>query len=355
MVIDLGKDLIIKYNDKTFLFNSKEKKRILEKYPYFKAILNKFNSDIFCFRIENFKNKDVETVLDNFLSDKIDFDNSDQELLFIILTGRPSNFPTKFLQYNNDSCFLDTLLVVMFESISNFWRTRLFNTNINRIKYEKSLGYNRELDVKENALELQKELYDLFLDLHGYAEIDKFYCRNVRSILGNYVKNINSQSQIDEVYSAFYTHFPDLGLKFSYDPDYITSSFIASDYMYENDFAWDLYDDEVLIFINTNFLDLELDNPKGKINYFNFKIIDFKYELIAVVNLRTDKKINQIEEKGSGGHYTCYFKSYDNNWYFYDDLKNGKFVKIKDIEEKREQLFHVEDKKIPVMLFYQKI
>lgn len=348
MVVDFGKDLLLKFNGINYTINSKVKEKLFKIYPYFKNLINRYNN--FCFTINNFNNEDIYKVLDSLISNEINFDNSNQELLFMTLTGRPSNFPNKFLTWKDESCFLDTLLIIMFESKSNFWRNKLFNTNIENLIHGKIISYNKELDIKENSKNLQLELYNLFLDLHGYEEREKYFCINIRSTLGKHVKNINKSSPVDVIYDAICDHFNDLKITISLfnDSKENPSSLILSEFNDNSDYLWNLYDEDILVFNNSNI-------KKKFLNNIDFKILDDKYELIGVIILKSNNPISEILEKGANGHYICYFKSYNDNWYYYNDLDQGKIKIIENIEDKRDELFTIHGRFLPVMFFYQKL
>lgn len=263
------------------------------------------------------------------------------------------------LKYNNNSCYMDSLLVTLFNSK---------NENIEKILLNASLNiYNSVLN--NIGKEIQQELNKIYNTIHINNKINE--CKNLRKLFHNYsinykkyIKSSNSLNSSNDInwlteqndYSDILTflriifNIPDI-LKYKINGNIQYGYFV---YLFPLD---DLLNNEI-IYINKFFpkykkiIKLDSDNYyydenklitefKEEIEilstpflfiHFNKIFDDTKLEKIIIPTLKLKLKENNrylylnsiIVHYGTakGGHYITLFEC-NNIWYEYDDMKSN--------------------------------
>jgi hypothetical protein len=306
----------------------------------------------------------------------------------------------------SNSCYIDSVLMIMLSCKSNFWRDVLFNTNIETITYpagtcdvpEIEIKYQRRL-LKENARRLQRQFKSDYKDLQDGTQGLK--CSNIRRLLGE-CKPIITSGQLynsSDLYAVIADLFPDLKFVLPYhlsgSPSKKQKSslsaplavFEMTDFVREDEtkeYEWDKVDSNILVFANGGvprikdfstlgrekgynyFMDQKFTYEIEKVRAFDLTILDGRYELVGVVVL------TGVSAHGEGGsHYISYFKALDGRkpldtdpgvylqadlsgrWYYYNDSAGGSVKYVENIVE--EGIFSEKNRKMPSMYFYSKI
>jgi len=285
--------------------------------------------------------------------------------------------PGLFKNWEN-SCYLDSLLMLFLTTTPSYYRDVIFNTDVDRIKYTlKSNGTTLACDgagiypdeTKDIAKKLQEQL------LSDYKALIKpqrksMKCTDIRRILRSCepslfseTRNIYTMTSASDIYQLFTELFPNLIIRnvkrINRSPEPV-SSFVATDFM-ERDgnppfIDWDRLNQPVIVFRNT--LALNIDNFNSpipqeleggfkfeKYRVFDELILNGKYELFGV-----------IIHKGSklSGHYTACIKSSFNDvpsWYFYNDMAPS-WKKLKELPE---SVWKSSSASRPELFFYMKV
>lgn len=275
---------------------------------------------------------------------------------------------TQGFKWYNNSCFLDSLLVMLLFSVETKFRDIFFNYNFNKNEY-KNIVFCKGKNLDDNELEeyynkVKNSLKTTFDSIVFNNKIDTVKCSNIRNILGECKKVISSGGfdSLTGLYELIVNIFPKLRIM---KEQYIN----LGDYLNPNqDFDFSSLNEDFIVFNNdTTILDvnnnitiyykkLNEENdvadiyetgmlfPKTKPLEKEIELNDIKYKLIGVI----------IHEDQT--HYVLYFKPLWNigNFYYYDDMKDdGKFKKVDELKD--DDIFSVTNNKIPELYFYQKV
>lgn len=288
---------------------------------------------------------------------------------------------------NQNSCYLDSLLIVMFANISGTWingiliksykEDEIKNVNCNGILLSNYDSWKFSGIVKDN-------LISLFKILIQKKEYPNLTCNSLRNILSGCFSDI-MQNKSYSIYnpSIIYDHLTDLFPYLKIRVPYITinnkyeeevSYFTMWDFMeYDGTesfqdapkkYLWNDIDSDFLVFtytgippitsfneIGSELISLTLNNNISS-QYITKKqafgeIILNKYRLTGIITL-----IGYIPGTESGKHYITYYVGRDNLYYKYDDLK-GYSEHIPHFP--LDGVFKYSNQMIPQMYFYAKI
>lgn len=280
------------------------------------------------------------------------------------------------------SCYLDSVLIILFYGASNFWRNIIFDKS--------------PIDMKGSNLELAETLRDeLSTDYKALHDKGKtIMCSNVRTLLLKKAPEMKENNKwvvfnAGAAYEAMANILPDFlldipiqiqkwtGERYKADTvKYVREAMLTFwDYMdpltdiekgqnYKT-IRWDLIQSPVLVFTNGGAPRIKKMNETGKekgetyimgrkhkfkvakARKFGEKIIDGRYDLIGVVVLQ-----GVLPKKEGGSHYISYFKDSTDQWFKYDDLRPT----IKKINELPTKGVWIEEKgNMPSMYFYRKM
>lgn len=304
-------------------------------------------------------------------------------------------------EYWSNSCYIDSLLMVLFENVSPFWRRNMFNVRIDDIDYTLggriSLTEEKLDSIKEHAEKVQNQLLEDYHSLHVTSASEPIMCKNLRMLLKEVLPELKKLGRwvmfnTGALYEALTVVFPTLLIDvpvqihraslaagvvepveyrkealFTFwdfmDP--LTDRDENSDY---KEIRWDLCESPVLVFTNGGVPRIKNFNVAGKEHVefyiegeehsfdvvkkrsFGMFIIGDRYELVGVVVL------NGVSEKEEGGkHYTSYFKGRRGAsvaWYEYDDL-GPSVVEIDALP--KTGVWVEQDGQMPAMYFYRRV
>lgn len=298
---------------------------------------------------------------------------------------------TGFDWYVN-SCYIDSLLMVMFFSDTEFFRDGVlaFDPYSIRDQYrgefcEESAGEIR--DIPGYVKKIQDQIRIDLQNLHsGKAQHS---CTPLRKLLLSCLPSMKKDKNwevfsVRELYAAFVAMFPRLQMMapsqriYKTEPpgpieDRLYRVFTMWDFMdthlnVEGDYInilWEKINCPLLVFTNSltpriqKFNKLGVESGVHKINHEKFPwkaekgrkfgefILGGKYELIGVIT------ITGVQKGAEGGsHYVCYFKTSDGDWNYYNDLKNYA-VSIEKLP--KEGVWVEKNGKVPEMYFYRRL
>jgi serine/threonine protein kinase len=258
--------------------------------------------------------------------------------------------------WQENSCYLDSLLMILFASKTNFWLEYILDFDPQSVKYglicQKSSIIQSQEQLEMVATEIQKFVRNSYLKLGKEEQT----CQSLRLILQQCYPDLKENNKwvyynVASVYNLFTDLFPALKIPYSqilYKHDnnfkaeqpsnFNTASFTVHQFVEEInkqdkqdiiEIEWKKINHPVLVFENTG-----ARMNKRDLDKFRFKILD-KYQLIGVIVFLV--KLN---------HNVCYFLDND-GWKYYDGLKK----KIENIDFKLE----FNDNEIPLMFFYRNI
>lgn len=280
-----------------------------------------------------------------------------------------------------ESCYIDSLLIAMFYASSNYWRDKLFESDVSRIDYGKirPCDVSSQIDTPEKiqalAARVQKQLKADYLNLqHPNVSLT---CTMARSLLAACQPSMKEEGKwiiynISAIYELLASLFMmemtiPVELQF-YDSatkkhvpagatdlkqiatigmiDYLTDPFNPTD-TYPL-IKWNLVGYPVLVFQNGG-VTLEKLNEVGretteegevidKKRAFGETILDGRYRLVAVALLLSD------------AHYVSYFRSRNGEWYSYNDLG----ARAQKIDEIPSAVWSSVPGSIPELYFYER-
>ncbi|HMP27998.1 MAG TPA: ubiquitin carboxyl-terminal hydrolase family protein [Saprospiraceae bacterium] len=292
----------------------------------------------------------------------------------------PKGLPLNAGGYKNwsASCYLDSVLIILFYGASNFWRDVI-------------LG-KESLDTEDKlAIQVKEQLEYDYDAMRNRGETIK--CSKLRSFLLKRVPDLKQNTSwviynAGAAYEAIVNIIPnfliDIPIQIhrfkrgTYKADsvkYVREAMLTFwDYMdpltdiesgkdYKK-IRWDLIQSPILVFTNGGAPRIkklnETSEEKGetyimgkkhkfkvnKARKFGKTIIDGRYDLIGVVVLQ-----GVSEKKEGGSHYISYFKDDIDQWFKYNDM-SASIKKINDIPQKG--VWVEEGGSMPSMYFYRK-
>ncbi len=271
----------------------------------------------------------------------------------------------------SSSCFLDSLLMIMFLSDESKYFIDAINTsNIDNIEYnpiifEMNSNVKTAYDIKKLILNLKTSLLDDYERISTHNEVIK--CTNIRQLLSIFHPSMLGkrggwvQSSPDDMYTLLsnifskmlidsypYTLMPSGVIRYSQQP---ISAFITSDYLNEiGDVGtyplWSSITNPYIVFLQS------VGSEESTVRSFSEHIIDNRYELyasIVMLGIIPKSYLANKESAKSSGHYITYFKL-NGQWVLYDDLYPNKLELLDGVPEKAYSRQH---RSIPNLMFYK--
>lgn len=225
----------------------------------------------------------------------------------------------KYFNWDNNSCYIDSLLVSLFHSKNILIDNFITNLEINTSTYTNFLKTDiQKLTV--SATLIQSQIENIYKQLSIHHNDDKQeLCGNIRNNLQNHnniLKIYNLENSATNFIST--TNNPIDLLLYVTNNVFINVNNITSISCDYNDYK------------NNNF---NFDNNQiGKHNMFsdiNFITIMNPKKLIIKENIPNydSSLILHSIIVNTGGHYVCYYKC-NNKWYYYNDTKNDKQTRL---------------------------
>lgn len=310
--------------------------------------------------------------------------------------------PRKLPGYKNysNSCYIDSILMIMFFSDTDFWKDNILDIDISSLegKYTKNecigsdIPYDKFIDLVKSV---QRQLNVDKKYLEGNVKISKTTVKKC-SLLRNLIVKCRTNMKVDNnwvmyndasTYDFFTDIFPSAKLEvpyamfYNFGGDLIDRLTITQGMILMRDYLeppssdddtvigidWEGMNLPLLAFYNggtprvrklnelgneTIVLRLDPDLPGTgdniirykytKIRKFGQRILNDAYKIIGVIQL------HGVTKFGDGGrHYTSYFLR-NNNWYYYDDMK-GVAELVRGLPE---SVWVEENRIMPSMYFY---
>jgi len=333
----------------------------------------------------------VSLLLCSILKDKTELiDMIKDRLPYIVSYIKESNskglpikdLPIKGLSYDANSCYMDSLLMSLFFNKNKFIDQEIFkDTNVLTQRYivcknEK----NKDISLKEqqnNVKKIQTELKNIRRSIRGKNDIKN--CSTLRTLINNcrgsqsfhkrteqdageflkylfgifnvresmviekhikYIIDSSVDKEVKNIYKSYpiiditSTELDELGKK-----SYNLSSFINKHEktlfddknLVENKYSIKIEDERVLespiIIFNIHRIDLDKKFIKKKLYPSRILFLPgLKTLSLKTLSLKT-LSLKAIVVHDGEGHYICYFNS-KGNWYYYNDLNNGKCIEL---------------------------
>lgn len=292
---------------------------------------------------------------------------------FKLEPGTPKETGAGFSNWSA-SCYLDSVIMVMLETQSNFWRSKIFDWTSEKDKLARFQSKNADLteQVKEVILKDYKVAHE-----EGAEALQCVDLRELLSIQDPLMKTVKGGWKMYEsgsTYATFVQLFPELlidipvkivrteigeeeSMTYRSDGAFTYSDFMLStntDQDYKK-ILWEECQSPVLVFTHqaapriTIFDSLKKEKglKYNKVRTFGPRIINDRYKLAGVVVLH-----GHIDAKGGGGHYTSYFLAKDGLWYHYNDM-GPTFKRIGNVEDlPRDGVWQQSSSRLPTMYFY---
>lgn len=300
--------------------------------------------------------------------------------------------------YWSNSCYLDSLLIVLLENISPFWRKAIMEADLDKVTYRRNACEKPEskIDTIPKLREYSKSVQrQIKADFKAMPISQNLQCSMLRSLLIDCLPSMKKKNSwviysVVNIYDALSSMFPGLVIDVPVQihrwksqlnrriPDPINyqreSTLLMWDYLDPlvgsrgedvKQIRWDLFESPVIVFYNGGTPRIKTFNQAGrekgvniiardnypfdvtKARAFGETIINGRYELVGVITLLG------VPIKGEGGsHYVGHFMGTDGNWYFYDDMIS-KIVLVEKLPVTG--VWKEEKGQMPAMYFYQKV
>lgn len=275
----------------------------------------------------------------------------------------PFNLKTGLFSYQENSCYIDSLLSLIFLSDTDFYRRRIVDSKLLTKRSKENLKLLCRSDIsKDNIIRTLKSIkFTLEKTYHNLVSKKLNQSTTlIRELLFNLYPDLKNKWGWDTynapaIYDLLTEIFPKL--KISPIPAWILDNgvkvskrtrtltlFQFWDFLRYSEVGeeiiWDEIDTPILVFQNGG-----LPNPLAKIRSFKENILNNRYRLFGVIMLHGV----QIGQDG-GLHYTSYFSLKGGQWCHYDDL--GPSIKL--LKELPKKVFFETDGDKPEMYFYCK-
>ncbi len=307
------------------------------------------------------------------------------------IEGGPCNYkspgtgkPSLFINWGN-SCYIDSLLMILFLGESPFYRRIILGTDVSTFSYkdrdgkfikfcQESSKIDSEVKVRAMTMELQNYFCQDYKRITG-ERTESLKCFNVRKLLRQCYPDLLKygrwvQYNPENIYDLIAELFPPLKLRdiptMVRIPSEIlprltfrdVNSFQANQFLEPPGIGerpmWNKINTNVLVFSvllpikDYGSEGVEIINGEKviKIRAFGEYIIDDRYKLFGVV-----MNTGRLKGAEGGGHYFSYIKTIDDQWHIYDDFTPS----YKSIDELPRDVFKYKSRVRPVMFFYQKI
>ena len=280
--------------------------------------------------------------------------------------------------YRGFSCYMDSLLIVIFNMIEPFWRKTIFETDTSATRYSHPFSICK----KASLIKTEDQIKDLAKRIQSTLRVDydalknrgnRRYCTKLRIMIGECITDmVNKKGEwvyftASEIYNLLADLYPSLKqspIKRVNRVIIRNAAPIALSQMWDyadgsTDILWDIINTHVLVFQNGGTPPLREWNKTGrerrlnssgfyreKSRAFGEYIINDRYRLVGVLTLD-----GTVPGQSGGSHYTARFKADDGLWYYYND-KNSV---IYEDELPDKGVFVEKGGMKPEMLFYQKV
>jgi hypothetical protein len=269
-------------------------------------------------------------------------------------------------RYQNNSCYIDSLLTVLFENVSSVWRDEILRTDVRDVPYvvedicDKSSALKKTEDVVELAEKVQSQIRSDLKDIRSHGHI--LYCAPLRQLLVTCLPSMKTRGgwvmyNPAATYDLLANLFPGIKMMLPFETKLdgvvsitvkVLSSVTMWDFMEEVDTTsyysrvlWSDIQSPILVFQNTltprvRHLDRvgkEMTRTQvtlggdvhvrevTKVRSFGYTILNERYILVGVISLAG---VSANTEGGS--HYTAYFLSESGKWVYYNDLSSKREV-----------------------------
>jgi len=316
-----------------------------------------------------------ECIHNSFFNDGSDY-NSSGNYDIVKFISKPNSFPSPSsshmrYSYNSNSCYLDSLMTIMFFSKASVFRNAMFATNVDDIDYSNIVAKNKffspctsGVSINEYVALIQNLQSVLFADYMDLINGDEVECRNAREILVQCypdmeVNGIWKTYSAPEIYSLIAYSFPVLlnykspynlegKVKYELTPKPMFTFWEFMEPPGEKELLWDKFDYDTIVFRNggfpsiTNYGDTTteiIDVPSyknGKLNVvkenivkrraFAEYILNDKYEMVGAIVLHGVKR-----GQSGGSHYTAYVKVSHHDLHVSNKLTHGVWMTYNDI------------------------
>ncbi len=305
-----------------------------------------------------------------------------RQCMHAALFGRSFVPKSGYVNWSN-SCYVDALMMIIFDARSPYWRRAFFLTDTSTVRYEKnpqgicSQGslVDTEAQVREFAQLIQKQAKYDYEFMHDDSHRSPIRCTLFRLLLSRCLPNVREKGHwvaydAGMVYSLFTDLFPPMALRFRLEgddagspPARSTAFFTMWDFLEgatgRGSVDWDSYDHPVAVFYNGGTPAIRTFDASGDQMMENGDTVTKKHrfsptllfprvslDLVGVVVL-----IGQIGRTSSSyGHYICYFKGTSGKWHVYDDMGVGSVNPISSLP--RKGVWETSGGHMPAMYFY---
>lgn len=299
--------------------------------------------------------------------------------------------------YWSNSCYLDSLMIVLLENTSSFWRIGLMETDVNKISYKRGIcDIGTPSNLQRHAQAIQNQIKLDFKNLHMSKSPSQITCSRLRNLLSKCLPEMRVRGtwvtfNAGAIYNVLAEMFPLLLMdvpvqirrwsiaKKTWLPEPVKYQKMAMFTMWDyldpltdiergsdyKEVKWDLLQSPGIVFYNGGTPRIKNFGQKGlekgvniidgtrhsfsvyKMRNFGTTIINGRYRLVGVVSLQG------VAALGEGGaHYIAYLLGSDGDWYHYNDM-NANIVKIKGLPQTG--VWKEEKGVMPSLYFYQKI
>ena len=291
---------------------------------------------------------------------------------------------TNIYKLSSNSCYIDTLLVILFKGASDKFVRDMVQTGYTYDDFKDfTCMIGVPLDIKlDYIMEVRGKLAEEFNDLNSDI-VKSLSCNKLRILLSKCLPDtkFNVKFNPGNVYNLFTDMFPDLKIgipvtlykngKRTEVLDERIGMFTMWDFLGETftsegtgkEYMWDDFDDELLVFLNTGAPNITNFGETGeevsevqikdvfkgrvtKVRKFEEYILNGRYRLLGAIILK-----GVIPGRESGTHYVGYYLGYNLEHYYYDDIE-PKLIPIGGFPKK---IWKSEKGEIPQMYFYIKV
>jgi len=283
--------------------------------------------------------------------------------------------PKGVYSWHANSCYIDSLLMVLFDSASQFWRDNILRKDVGSIEYPTALGVcdirgGSQIDtvdkLKRHAKKVQDQLRTDFLELHRSGNV--LQCTPLRQLLQECFPDMKPRGHwsfynVAAAYNLLSELFPDIKTEYPvrirrwnaktetyesapirYESKALTTAWDFMDPLEVErgadypEIVWERINSPVIVFYNGGLPRIKKLNEAGRERgfvtiagiktFYNIKkarpfeetIINGRYELIGVITLH-----GVAPNQEGGVHYTAHFKTKGGQWYYYND--SGRIIR----------------------------
>lgn len=302
--------------------------------------------------------------------------------LVSVVHKSPIGVPSAGFRYHANSCYIDSLMMVLFDCSSPYWRSVIMDTDTDTLIYEALPCRKTTLDnTRLLARKIQKQIRIDYDTIHRKGKSTT--CSVLRNYLADCLPDMKqggswSVYNVASIYSLLCDIFPPLLMEVPIRVNHKKRTERLAllntwDYMGASEgeiktIRWSSYDYPTLVFYNGGTPRIRHFDKIGqesgsvrigsseypfsvkKIRAFGETILDGRYSLVGAIVL---EGISPTEEGGT--HYSSYFRSTNGSWYHYDDtsISRSESGPIK-LERFPLGIFTERGGRMPSMYFYAK-